>query len=47
MKIYLLIIYIDFIELIVFWCNKWIGNNDKMVYFYLVYMDMNDRFREI
>lgn len=35
------------IELTVLRCNKWIGNNDKMAYFYSVYMDMNDRSREI
>lgn len=35
------------IELTVLRCNKWIGNNDKMAYFYSVYMDMNDRAREI
>lgn len=35
------------IELTVLRCNKWIGNNDKMAYFYSLYMDMNDRSREI
>lgn len=35
------------IELTVLRCNKWIVNNDKMAYFYSVYMDMNDRSREI